>query len=405
MNWRHIATVYGKELRDLLRDKRTVRSMIIIPTLVMPALTFLVVKVGSMTMTRARAETPIVAVIGGDDSPTVLKRLRETGKFKVTAAPADWRDAISDKKIRAAVQIPDGFEAGLAKGAASPVVIFNYEGEIRSGLAAGDLERFFRELSVQTAKDRLAEHGLPVTLIQPFTTRRENVAAAEKVVGNAFGGVVPYFIIILCFMGAIYPALDLTAGEKERGTMETLLCSPVARVDIVIGKFLMVLTSSLAAMALSLCSLTASSAVGSLLLRDGASAGRSVVANLLPKIAPSGMLGVLAMTLPVAVLFSALIFTVALFAKSFKEAQSYVQPMLFIVILPAVIGMVPGIELNARLALVPILNLSLVCREILSGVWHWNYIAIIFGSTCLYAAAALALAVRMFNREDVIFRT
>jgi sodium transport system permease protein len=72
--------------------------------------------------------------------------------------------------------------------------------------------------------------------------------------------------------------------------------------------------------------------------------------------------------------------------------------------MPAVVGMLPGIDLNARLALVPLLNLSLVCKEMLSGVWHWHYIAIIFGSSSLYAAAALALAVRMFNREGVIFR-
>jgi sodium transport system permease protein len=78
---------------------------------------------------------------------------------------------------------------------------------------------------------------------------------------------------------------------------------------------------------------------------------------------------------------------------------------MFVVLMPAVIGILPGIELDARLALVPLLNLSLVCREMLSGVWHWNYIALIFGSSCVYATGALALAVKMFNREDVIFRT
>jgi len=106
----------------------------------------------------------------------------------------------------------------------------------------------------------------------------------------------------------------------------------------------------------------------------------------------------------VAVLFAAVAFTVSLFAKSYKEAQSYLAPMMIVVIMPAVVGMLPGIDLNARLALVPLLNLSLVCKEMLSGVWHWNYIALIFGSSCVYAAVALALAVQMFKREDVIFR-
>jgi sodium transport system permease protein len=111
------------------------------------------------------------------------------------------------------------------------------------------------------------------------------------------------------------------------------------------------------------------------------------------------------MIVPVAVLFSSVLLTVSLFAKSFKEAQSYVTPLMLLVILPAIAGMLPGVELNYRLAAVPILNISLVSKEMLSGVWHWNFIAVIFGSTALYAAVALAVAVRMFRREGVIFRS
>ena len=110
------------------------------------------------------------------------------------------------------------------------------------------------------------------------------------------------------------------------------------------------------------------------------------------------------MIAPVAMLYAALLLTISLYAKSYKEAQSYVSPLIIVVIMPAMMGMLPGIELTAKTALIPILNLSLVCKEMLSGVWHWHYIALIFGSTCVYAAAALALCVRMFNREDVMFR-
>ena len=110
------------------------------------------------------------------------------------------------------------------------------------------------------------------------------------------------------------------------------------------------------------------------------------------------------MILPVAVLFSAVLLTVSLFAKSFKEAQSYVSPGMILIIMPAVIGMLPGIDLNLKTAFIPITNLSLVCKEMLSGVWNWDYIALIFTSSGLYAAVALWLCVKMFNREDVIFR-
>ena len=412
MNWQHIITIYLKELRDSLRDRRTLISVIVIPTFVMPTLFFGVGKIATGIVTKAREEIPHVMILGGEDSPGVVAELKAAKKLRIVTLAPDWKLQISEKKVRAAVQIPPGFEAGLKAGAADPVIFYNYEGELKSGFAVGELEKFFRELRDRTVTARLQERSLPATLVKPFDFKRENVAPPEKVGGNLLGGIVPYIIIILCFTGAMYPAMDLTAGEKERGTMETLLCSPVARVNIVLGKFLMVLTGSLAAMALSLTSMGISAMVAGMVFAQSGGGNKLAAAatqaraagDFIPTIDPLGLFGVVGMVFPVAVLFSAVIFTVSLFAKSFKEAQSYVGPMVFIVIMPAVIGMLPGIDLNFQLALVPILNLSLVCKEMLSGVWHWNYIALIFGSSCVYAAIALALAVKMFNREDVIFR-
>jgi sodium transport system permease protein len=185
----------------------------------------------------------------------------------------------------------------------------------------------------------------------------------------------------------------------------------VARVDLVLGKFLTILTASLGTVACSLASMGLTFAIGGPLLAQrvagsGTAAARRGAEQItsMTTLDPLGLLAVLGMVLPMAVLFAAVLFTISLFAKSFKEAQSYVSPLIIVIILPAVVGMLPGVELNARLALVPILNVSLVSKELVSGVWQWNYLALIFGSTCLYAAAALGLAVRMFNREDVIFR-
>jgi sodium transport system permease protein len=405
MNWRSITTVYLKELKDTLRDRRALMSMIVIPTLVMPALTFGVGRIMTGILSKAKEATSVAMVLGGEDSPGVVAQLRAVKKLSIVPAKDDWKQQIADKTIRVAVKIPPGFEAGLKTGAAGPVVIYHYEGELKSGFAAGEVSRFFTELRDRTVSDQLAARALPATLVKPFDVSRENVAPPEKVGGNLLGGIVPYLIIILCFTGAMYPAMDLTAGEKERGTMETLLCSPVARGDIVLGKFLMVLTGSLSAMLLALASMGLSAAAAGMFIGSRAAAASAPAAGVaMPMIDPVGLLGVVAMVLPVAVLFSAVLFTVALFAKSYKEAQSYVGPMIIVVIMPAVVGMLPGIDLNAKFALIPILNLSLVCKEMLSGVWHWGYIALIFGSSCVYAAAALALAVRMFKREDVIFR-
>jgi sodium transport system permease protein len=405
MSWRAIRTIYAKEFKDTVRDRRALISMIVIPTFIMPALLFGFAKTASVIISKARAEIPRVMVIGGDDSPGIRDALARSGKFRIEAATPDWKALISDKKVRAAVEIPGGFEKSLDAGSAPAVTLYDYRGELKSGLAEDQLDDYFTDLRSRATARMLAARGLPATLARPFEVRRMNVAQPEKVGGNIIGGIIPYFIIFLCLVGAMYPAMDLAAGEKERGTMETLLCSPATRTDIVIGKFLMVLTGALSAVTFSLVSLGATLiAFGAAMVAEGAAA-RGAAGGALPTIDFLGILGVLVMVLPVAVLFSAILFSVSLYARSQKEAQTYLMPMTFAVVIPCVMGLLPGIELNARLALVPVLNISLVCKEMLSGVWHWGYIAEIFLSTGVYAVAALAVAVRLFKREDVIFRT
>ena len=399
MSARTIGTIYWKELTDSLRDRRTLISMIVLPTIVMPLLMFGFGSAASHIVNKARAETPRIMVVGGEDSPGVRGELESSGKFKVESATEDWKGLISDKKVRAAVEIPPGFEGSLASGAAPTVTVYDYQNELKSGIAADQLTNFFTGLRERATAKLLKAHGLSPKIARPFDIARKNVAAPEKVGGNLIGGLVPYLIVMLCLVGATYPAIDLTAGEKERGTMETLLCSPASRTDIVLGKFLMVLTGSLSAVFFSLLSLGATTLALARAVASGAANGG------LPKIDPMGLLGVLAMVVPVAVLFSALVFSISLFAKSQKEAQSYLTPLMLAVIMPCGIALLPGIELSFGLALIPIANVSLVCKEMLSGVWHWGYIGVIFGSTAVYAAAALAVAVRMFGREGVLFRT
>jgi len=410
MNWRNVGTVFHKELRDTLRDRRTLLSTFLIPLVAMPILMLGAGTVAYKAVSKAQAEVPTVMVLGGADSPEVQTALAGYKKIMLVPAAADWRQRIADKQLRAAVEIPAGFAAALASGAPATVKVYHYEGELRSGFAAGEVRRFLTDYREKQVVARLTARSLPATLLKPFDIRSENVAPPEKVGGNAIGGIIPYVFIIFCFAGALYPAIDLTAGEKERGTLETILCSPVARVELVLGKFLLVLAASLTTVACSLISMGLSAFLGGSLLARGALGGAAAAsggnpAAVLPQIDPLGLLAVGAMILPIAVLFAALLLTLSLFAKSTKEAQSYASPLILVVLLPAMMSMLPGVELNAGLAMVPILNLSLVCKELVSGVWHWGYIALIFGSSCLYAAGGLALCVRMFNREGVLFRT
>jgi sodium transport system permease protein len=240
--------------------------------------------------------------------------------------------------------------------------------------------------------------------LKPFEVKQENVAPPEKVSGAALGGIIGYMVILLCMTGAMYPAMDLTAGEKERGTMETILSSPISRTHLVLGKFFLILTAALGTAALSVTSMGISFTVLGHYTQKSES-GRAAGAALLLHLGPKTVLSVFLMALPIAVLFSAVLMTIALFAKTYKEAQSYLTPMTFIVIIPAIAAMLPGVELTSKLALVPILGTSLLCKELVAGTYHWNLIAQIFTFNCLYAAVALFIAVKMFQRESVLFRS
>jgi sodium transport system permease protein len=403
MSMRNIGIVYRKELTDSLRDRRTLISMIAVPLLVMPLLTIGMGALSVSLVDLARREIPDVMILGGGDSPRVMAELQRLQDVHIVPAKPDYADEISDKQIRAAVEIPEGFETKLAAGEPATVKIYMYEGELKSGFGADRLQRFFNELRERTIREHLEARLLPETVARPFEIEEKNVAPPEKVGGALLGGIVPYFVILLCLTGAMYPAMDLTAGEKERGTIETILCSPVSRTHLVLGKFLMVLTASIATAVLSIVSMAISFGAGKKILLAFTFGAADEALQI--TITGKAMASIFFVVLPLAVFFSAALLALSLFAKSFKEAQSYISPLMIVVVLPAVAALLPGVDLNPGLALVPVLNTSLIGKEIITGTYHWDLIALIFLSSSAYAAVALAIAVKLFQREDVLFRT
>src|SRR5882757_5705125 len=366
MSLRNIGIVYRKELREALRDRRTVIASVVIPLFLFPLLSVGFGTLVSSIVDKTREASPKIMVIGGDDSPGVLASLKATPKVEIVPAAPNWKDLIIEKQIPAAIEIPQGFDKSVVDQKKLDVMIYNYSGDLKSDIAAGKMDTALKAYRDDVVKKRVVAQKLPVEVLEPFEVTQKNIAPPEKS-GAAlfFGGFIAYIVVFLCFNGGMHPAIDLTAGEKERGTMETILSSPISRAHLVVGKFLLVLTTALSTAALS----------------------------------------VFIMAVPLAVLFSSILLMIASFAKSYKEAQTYIVPMVFIIIIPAIAAMLPGVDLNAKLALVPILNVSLLCKELVIGTYHWNYIAIIFTSTCAYAAVALFLAVKMFQRESVLFRS
>jgi len=397
-----IGIVYRKEFTEWVRDRRTLISTVLVPLFFFPIIMVGFTALAVVMVGKAKEETPRIMILDGEDSPQVVAGLREVKSLEIAPYSANWKEQISDKEIRAAVEIPPGFQAALEKGEPKTVKIYYYEGEMKSSFGVDRIEKFLKDYRDQVVKERLAAKNVPPSVLTPFEIHQENVAPPEKVSGATVGGFIGYMVVLLCMTGAMYPAIELTAGEKERGTMETILSSPISRMNLVLGKFLLVLSAALATAALSVMSMGISF---SALRHFNVTSGRGEAAGLLLQLGPKAVAAIFLMALPMAVLFSAVLMTIALFAKSHKEAQSYLTPMTFLVVIPAVASLLPGVELTPKLAFIPILNTSLVCKEIMTGTYHWNAIALIFVSTCAYAAGALFLAFKTFQRESVLFRS
>ena len=403
MKFRNIAVIFNKERTDLLRDRRTIINMMLFPLIMFPLITSGFAKLEKRFAEKAARETAPIMVLGAEHAPAMVQKLRETGKYELVPLAEDFKQRISEKKLRAAVEFPAGFEQALDSNGGTPpsVKIYYYSTELNSELTARNLEEFFSQQRSEMAAGRLATRGLSASTLLPVKTETENVASQEKVTGARLGGLVPYFIIIFSLMGALHPAIDLTAGEKERGTMETILASAVSRGELVLGKFFFVLVTSLITALISLISygMTLKFAPSRGMVR-GAESAKTLVATFSLK----SLAMVFGMVLPLAMFFAATLIAVALIARNYKEAQSYVGPIMIFAIIPAIISILPGIELNAKLALVPILNVSLVSKEVLSGSYPWGFIGLVFASTCFYAAIALGIAALQFQREEVLFR-
>ncbi len=398
MNLRKVKIIYFKEMLETLRDRRTLISTILVPIILFPILMFGMSAVVVMMMKKTEAEATKIAVIGEEFAPFFVSGLLEGEDFQKVEAE-DFKSALKEKEIHAALEFPFDFEEKLKLGRSSEVIIYYDGAELRSSIAKEKLEGRLKDYQDSLVGERLKERNIKESILHPIKITGKNLAPKEKMGGFMLGMFLPYMIVILALIGGMYPAIDLTAGEKERGTLETILVTPVSRLDIAAGKFLTVVSASVITILLSTASMSVSATIGFSQMSQFASEPISFV------IKPLSVLLLLLLMLPLAALFSSALLSVALFAKSYKEAQSYISPLMFVVILPAMISFIPGIELNWGLAFVPIVNTSLATREVLLGTFRWSLIGLIFVSTFIYASFSILVTKRLFEREEVLFRT
>jgi sodium transport system permease protein len=305
--------------------------------------------------------------------------------------------AIDNNFLQAAIVIPENFQQRIEELDTAAITIVFSEAESRSRFASDKLYNITDSYRKSIIENRLIDRGVAPAIIQPFKVNYDNIAK-EKMGSFVLSMLIPYVIIILSLVGAMYTAIDLTAGEKERGTLETILVSPIPRWHLATGKFLAILTVSIISTILVL--------TGMLLnMYFGLMSNPAVSEALGVQITPAMIFVIFLLMIPTAGMLSALLMSIALFAKSYKEAQSYISPLMFLIIIPAFVSFLPGVDLNVTLAMIPIVNISLCIKNALMGHIDWVYLIPIFLSTLAYAAAAIFIAHRLFEKESVLFRS
>jgi sodium transport system permease protein len=386
-----VSTIYRKEMLDTIRDRRTLISMVVVPIAAMPLLFLLISAFVSSAEKKAGDEAETVAVRGGERLPGLLNALAGAG-FKL-ASRDDLKAAIEKKEIAA------GVEPVELPGERN-IEVRVYADLTRRGseVASGRIRTALADFREQSIRMKLIALGLPAAIADPFSVKPVNIAPEKKMAGLLWGSLLGYVVVLLMFTGGMYPAIDMTAGEKERRTLEVVLSSPAGRSAIILGKILATTTAVFLTALLSVASLFVSLHFASFGKAFARAAGNIPLdgGNV------ALMLVVLA---PMAILAASLMVAIALFAKSFKEAQSYLTPLVMAAVFPLVVGMLPGMQLTPALALVPLFNVCQLIKEIFLGEYSRLAFAITMVSNVVYAGVAFYAAVRVFSNERVLFRT
>jgi len=448
MQWKNVKLIYLREMRDQLRDRRTLFLIAVLPLLLYPLLGMSFFQLTQFLQNHTAKALVLGAeeIEGLDWLPPLLDGNRfaenlfddrqQRDNLEVLRPEVDFpeifgplagasdadADAAAQKlvdqgRVEAVLRFPVGFgrrlrEAQRAaierKGPATgevgdPVVGFNYNSaDDKSQLAQLKLEQVLRRWRMAVTEKNLAASDVPQEAARPFELAPRDVAQERQRHAAFWSKVLPFFVFIWALTGAFYPAVDLCAGEKERGTLETLLTSPALRREIVWGKLLTVMTFSAATATLNLASLgvTGKFVIDQLLHVPG-------MADAQLSMPPAESLIWLAAALvPICALFGALCLACAAFARSTKEGQYYLMPLLLITMPLMMLPMAPGVELNLGNSLIPVTGLVMLLRAAIEGQYllAWKFVVPVSMVTLACCLLAIRWAEEQFNRESVLFR-
>lgn len=416
-----VAAIYRNEMRHLLRDRRTVVMSIVLPLLVMPIMLFGSRWVEQRRQAKLQRSVFQVAVAGSQgevvrqlltaaEAATAAKgepfRFREAAVADPDRALADKAVALVLRGLTAAeatagtAEVGEGETGGGERSARSepllpgaPVVEIAYRGDRDdSEQAYRTLRGVLEEVRRQQRHARLVAAGFPGDPAGVVTVASVNVATAGQVAGLTLGRLVTVLLLLFMLSGGAVVATDSLAGEKERGTLETLLTSGAGRLDIVAAKLAAIFSVALLITLIQVANLLVY--VGFELIP----APQDFAAAVPPRVA--GLL--LLLYLPMTALVAAVLLLLSGYARSYKEAQLHFFPVFLLGLLPALAPLLPGVELRSAIVLVPIANVAVAAKEILVGVFDWPMLVLTFLVNAAAAAYLAVLAARALSNERLI---
>jgi sodium transport system permease protein len=408
VNFRLLHVVFSKELRETLRDRRTLAVMILLPLVLYPMMSVLAAEwFISHESSRQARRSEVVLVGPGAESGPIHDALVAPGvPLDVKVDPG--RKVTRERGVGelrgadALVVVPADAEDALAGDGTLELSVYYDPSHDASSLAEERVGAALKTLGDARLATRLEDEGLQPAFVKPLSLSSVSLASRSQVGRAEVAKILPVIIVLMVLMGAFYPAIDLTAGEKERGTLEPLLATPAPRRTLLAGKLLTVATISALT---GLLNLLCIAGAGLWIVRSATkAAGTSLSLGSLLGAIPWGGVGLGVLALAVAtLLFSGLMMAVASLARSFKEAQNFLTPVYLVATMPALIALLPGTKLSYGGALVPIVNVTLLLKDAIAGTLQVGPAILALLASCGWAAASLALAAKIYDSERLLF--
>ena len=393
-----IFSIFKKELIDVLRDRRTLMFMVVIPILITPLLVIGSIKFQEYQNKKSEEKVLKIALINDSNDFLIKELLSEQKGVQVIEGISidSLESGIKSDSLQGGLYIDRKFLENIETNATGNIKIY-YKS---SDLASKSKKRMQDALEIykqKTVRNRLDILNIEDQFLEPLNITNVDMSTAKETLGKAVGGFIPYILVTFIFLGAMYPAIDLGAGEKERGSLETLLSSPATKFEITMGKLLVVSLTGLVSGLVSVLGISSS-----LFFID--KIPEQIRATILELINPFMITSIIILMIPIAIFFASMLLSISFYARSFKEAQSLMGPLNIVIIVPLFLSLGPGMEMDHSTALMPLINVGLLTKEILAGSVEPIYFIETLLSLLFFAAIGIRFSVFWFEKENTIFR-